>query len=199
MSISASARWAIGCTSTCSRSNRSISAEGSAWRYSGGNTSCRSCRFSNTERPGHSGRRRARASPRPVHGSKRSCVPANWMTRNSAGSTRYQSRGLIGRSVNTGNGSRAKKPLVGQRGLVLDEESNAIRPTDALQRLGERRLTAAEFQHLAAVPAAIEWFANIDNPRTRRADQKDLDDFCGFVGLSAADEFRAVTRSHVLA
>lgn len=34
---------------------------------------------------------------------------------------------------------------------------------------GERRLTAAEFQHLAAVPAAVEWFANIDNPRTRRA------------------------------
>lgn len=30
----------------------------------------------------------------------------------------------------------------------------------------ERRLTAAEFQHLAAVPALVEWFANIDKPTT---------------------------------
>ncbi|KPY82792.1 site-specific integrase, partial [Pseudomonas syringae group genomosp. 7] len=63
----------------------------------------------------------------------------------------------------------------------------------------ERRLTAAEFQHLAAMPAAVEWFANIDNPRTRRAYQNDLQDFCSFVGLAGAEEFRAVTRSHVLA
>lgn len=63
---------------------------------------------------------------------------------------------------------------------------------------GERRLTAAEFQHLAAVPAAVEWFANIDNPRTRRAYQGDLADFCRFVGLAEADEFRVVTRAHGL-
>ncbi|WP_122247846.1 tyrosine-type recombinase/integrase, partial [Pseudomonas syringae group genomosp. 3] len=62
-----------------------------------------------------------------------------------------------------------------------------------------RRLTAAEFQHWAAMPTAVEWFANIDNPRTRRAYQNDLEDFCSFVGLTAADEFRAVTRPHVLA
>ncbi|MHC8347693.1 tyrosine-type recombinase/integrase [Pseudomonas sp. RT6P73] len=64
---------------------------------------------------------------------------------------------------------------------------------------GERRLTAAEFQQLARVPAAAEWFANIDNPRTRRAYQIDLADFCSFVGLIGADEFRSVTRAHVLA
>lgn len=64
---------------------------------------------------------------------------------------------------------------------------------------GERRLSALEFQQLASVPAAAEWFANIDNPRTRRAYQIDLADFCGFVGLTGADEFRAVTRAHVLA
>lgn len=34
---------------------------------------------------------------------------------------------------------------------------------------GERMLTAAEFHQLGTVPAEIEWFANIDNPRTRRA------------------------------
>jgi site-specific recombinase XerD len=62
-----------------------------------------------------------------------------------------------------------------------------------------RRLTDTEFQHLATVPAAVEWFANLDNPRTRRAYQNDLEDFCSFVGLSGAEEFRAVTRAHVLA
>lgn len=55
-----------------------------------------------------------------------------------------------------------------------------------LQLAGDRRLTAAEFQQLASVPAAAEWFANIDNPRTRRAYQNDLEDFCGFVGIGAA-------------
>jgi site-specific recombinase XerD len=68
-----------------------------------------------------------------------------------------------------------------------------------LQVASERRLSAIEFQKLAAVPAAVEWFANIDNPRTRRAYQNDLADFCGFVGLTGAEEFRAVTRAHVLA
>lgn len=68
-----------------------------------------------------------------------------------------------------------------------------------LRGTGERRLTAAQFQELAAVPAAVEWFANIDNPRTRRAYQGDLEDFCGFVGLSVAAEFRSVNRAHVLA
>ncbi|RMV31625.1 hypothetical protein ALP12_200451 [Pseudomonas savastanoi pv. phaseolicola] len=64
---------------------------------------------------------------------------------------------------------------------------------------GGRRLTAAQFQQLAAVPSAVEWFANINNPRTRRAYQIDLQDFCCFVGLAGAEEFRAVTRAHVLA
>lgn len=31
---------------------------------------------------------------------------------------------------------------------------------------------------------------------TRRAYQADLEDFCNFVGLTAADEFRALTRLH---
>ncbi|MBJ2221685.1 MULTISPECIES: tyrosine-type recombinase/integrase [unclassified Pseudomonas] len=75
-------------------------------------------------------------------------------------------------------------------------------PVDTASRLKvthERRLTAAEFQQLASVPAAVEWFANIDNPRTRRAYQIDLADFCSFVGLNGAEEFRVVTRAHVLA
>lgn len=69
----------------------------------------------------------------------------------------------------------------------------------AHQEAGERRLTAVEFQHLATVPAAVEWFANIDNPRTRRAYQNDLADFSSFIGLTTAEEFRVVNRAHVLA
>ena len=63
----------------------------------------------------------------------------------------------------------------------------------------ERRLTAAQFQGLAEVPAAAEWFANLDNPRTRRAYQGDIEDFCSFLGIQSPDQFRVVTRAHVLA
>src|SRR5471032_504212 len=62
-----------------------------------------------------------------------------------------------------------------------------------------RKLTAAEFHQLAAVPAEAEWFANLDNPRTRRAYRADLQDFMSFAGIQQPNEFRIVTRSHVLA
>jgi len=62
-----------------------------------------------------------------------------------------------------------------------------------------RTLTAAQFHQLAAMPAEAEWFANIDNPRTRRAYQIDLQDFMAFTGIQQPDEFRIVTRAHVLA
>ncbi len=87
---------------------------------------------------------------------------------------------------------------IGQRPR-LNRGTGSVRDVTITSNGGERRLTAAEFQQLAKVPAAVEWFANIDNPRTRRAYQNDLEDFCGFIGLASADEFRAVTRSHVLA
>lgn len=62
-----------------------------------------------------------------------------------------------------------------------------------------RRLTAAQFHQLAAVPAEAEWFANLDNPRTRRAYRIDLQDFMGFSGIARPEEFGLVTRAHVLA
>ena len=52
---------------------------------------------------------------------------------------------------------------------------------------------------LADVPAELEWFANIDNPRTRRAYQSDLADFMGFVGIGRPEEFRLVKRAMILA
>jgi len=62
-----------------------------------------------------------------------------------------------------------------------------------------RLLTAAEFQKLADVPPEIEWFANITNPSTRRAYQNAIEDFMRFTGINRPEEFRTVTRAHVIA
>ena len=63
----------------------------------------------------------------------------------------------------------------------------------------ERLLTAAEFHRLADVPPEIEWFANIRNRSTRRAYENAIDDFMRFTGISRPEEFRTVTRAHVIA
>lgn len=61
-------------------------------------------------------------------------------------------------------------------------------------------LTRAEFHQLAAVPPAVEWFADIDNPNTRRAYRNDVErDFMPVIGLRDAEDFRGVTRAHVIA
>lgn len=62
-----------------------------------------------------------------------------------------------------------------------------------------RTLTAPEFHELAQVPPATEWFANLDNPNTRRAYRNDLEEFMTFVGIASPEELRLVTRAHVLA
>src|ERR1700733_2056026 len=62
-----------------------------------------------------------------------------------------------------------------------------------------RLLTAAEFQRLADVPPEVEWFANIRNPSTRRAYENAIKDFMRFTGIKRPEEFRAVTRAHVIA
>lgn len=62
-----------------------------------------------------------------------------------------------------------------------------------------RILSATEFQQLAVVPAESQWFANIDNPQTRRAYENDLASFMRFTGILTPTEFRQITRSHVLA
>ncbi len=62
-----------------------------------------------------------------------------------------------------------------------------------------RVLTAPEFHELAQVPPATEWFANIDNPNTRRAYRNDLTEFMTFIGIAAPAELRLVTRAHILA
>ena len=80
----------------------------------------------------------------------------------------------------------------------MNKVLKASSPKRAIAR-PDCRLTASGFQGLADVPPELEWFANIDNPQTRRAYQNDLQDFTRFVGIQQPEEFRRVTRPHVIA
>ena len=71
--------------------------------------------------------------------------------------------------------------------------------TSNLRGTGERLLSKPEFQRLAEVPPEIEWFANLKNENTRRAYRNDVTAFMRFVGIKRPEEFRAVTRAHVIA
>src|SRR3954462_9991757 len=62
-----------------------------------------------------------------------------------------------------------------------------------------RLLTAAEFHRLADVPPEVEWFANLSNPHTRRVYENAVKAFLRFTGLGRPEEFRIVTRAHVIA
>jgi integrase/recombinase XerD len=64
---------------------------------------------------------------------------------------------------------------------------------------GTRLLTAAEFHRLADVPAEVEWFANLSNPNTRRVYENAIRDFMRFTGIERPEEFRTVTRAHIIA
>lgn len=69
----------------------------------------------------------------------------------------------------------------------------------AIVSTAPRMLTAKQFQKLADVPAVLEWLANTNNPRTRRAYKTHVSEFAAFVGIRRPDEFRTVTRAHVIA
>ena len=60
-------------------------------------------------------------------------------------------------------------------------------------------LAQPSFAQLASVPPEVEWFANLSCPATRRAYQAALADFMGFVGIAHVEDFRRVTRAHVIA
>jgi integrase/recombinase XerD len=60
-------------------------------------------------------------------------------------------------------------------------------------------LTTSQFQTLAAIPPELEWFANLPNPNTRRAYRQDIEDFMAFAGLRRPEQFRDITRAHVIA
>jgi integrase/recombinase XerD len=64
---------------------------------------------------------------------------------------------------------------------------------------GSRLLSATEFHRLADVPPEVAWFANLSNPSTRRAYETAVRDFVRFTGIARPEEFRTVTRAHIIA
>jgi len=54
------------------------------------------------------------------------------------------------------------------------------------------------FERLEDVPSELEWFANIRNVHTKRAYLKDVQQFQQFSGITALEDFRDVTRAHVI-
>jgi integrase/recombinase XerD len=76
--------------------------------------------------------------------------------------------------------------------MPSDQLPSEIAPTTRL-------LTAAEFHGLADVPPEVEWFANLSNAHTRRVYEKAIRDFMGFTGILRPEEFRTVTRAHIIA
>jgi integrase/recombinase XerD len=73
-------------------------------------------------------------------------------------------------------------------------------PQNPIQTVSQNRLlTAADFLRLSDVPPEVEWFANLTNKATRRAYENAIKDFMQFTGIQRPDEFRSVTRAHVIA
>jgi integrase/recombinase XerD len=65
-------------------------------------------------------------------------------------------------------------------------------------RPGSRLLTAAEFHRLADA-ARDRLVGEHNQPHTRRAYEKAVRDFKGFAGIRRPEEFRVVTRAHIIA
>lgn len=77
--------------------------------------------------------------------------------------------------------------------------ARALNPLRALRPPSSRALTAAEFQQLSDVPPEAEWFADLDSAGTRRMYRAAIAELMRFTGIRGPEEFRLVTRSHVIA
>lgn len=75
--------------------------------------------------------------------------------------------------------------------------SNKNLPAD--RNSSTRILDAAEFHRLSEIPFEIEWYANLSNEHTRRTYKMALQDFMQFTGIRQPEEFRQVTRAHIIA
>ena len=65
--------------------------------------------------------------------------------------------------------------------------------------LAPQQLDGTAFRRLEAVPPEVEWFANLRNRNTRKAYQGDIRDFSTYTGIHEPEDFRRVTRAHVIA
>ena len=100
------------------------------------------------------------------------------------------------------SGGRDRRPIMPNNAQkVVPNNSQSDNATDqgSLATLTERRLSRAEFQGLGEMPPELEWFANLDNPRTRRAYRIDVKEFTAFAGVERPEEMRQVTRAHLIA
>lgn len=61
------------------------------------------------------------------------------------------------------------------------------------------RLTDPQFHALAELPPELEWFGNLNNPRTTLAYQADVKSFMAFVGIEHGAQLNVVSRGHILA
>ena len=75
----------------------------------------------------------------------------------------------------------------------------AMPAPDALSPTLPVQLTTIQFQDLAAIPPELEWFANLTNVNTWRAYQQDIKDFMAYAGVRQPEQFREITRAHVIA
>ena len=69
----------------------------------------------------------------------------------------------------------------------------------SVYRTSTPTLAPGQFQGVGRRPPGIARFANLTNANTRRAYRQDLDDFMAFAGLRHPEQFRHVTRAHVMA
>src|SRR5271154_993949 len=81
----------------------------------------------------------------------------------------------------------------------MTSDAELLPAVTELPAVAIRRLTDTQFQQLAELPAEVEWFSNLNNPRTIRAYREDVQDFVRFVGIEHPEEFRSVARAHVIA
>ena len=69
--------------------------------------------------------------------------------------------------------------------MAKDSCMNTLIQANHQAQLLQGALNEAHFRALAAVPAELEWFANLDNPQTRRAYRADIREFQTFAGITA--------------
>jgi hypothetical protein len=82
---------------------------------------------------------------------------------------------------------------------MIQDAENGVSLGVALDEGAGKRLSRVEFQGLGEMPPELEWFANLDDPRTRRAYRLDVRDFTSFAGVERPEEMRRVTRAHRIA
>jgi hypothetical protein len=64
-----------------------------------------------------------------------------------------------------------------ENGLTMIQHAENGDSLAVASESGGKRLSRAEFQGLGEMPPELEWFANLDNPRTRRAYRNDVKEF----------------------